>query len=64
VAPEGTHFKIFIAQTSLFDPLVANPSSDAPTGSEIRNEFSELDMVFIFLCHQCGEPVAVEEPVQ
>ena len=28
------------------------------------NEFPGMDMVFIFLCHQCGEPVAVEEPRQ
>jgi hypothetical protein len=25
------------------------------------NEFPEFDMVDIFLCHECGEPVAVEE---
>jgi DNA-directed RNA polymerase subunit RPC12/RpoP len=31
---------------------------------QFRNEFPELDMVHIFLCHECGEPVSVEEPVQ
>jgi DNA-directed RNA polymerase subunit RPC12/RpoP len=29
-----------------------------------KNEFPELHMVYIFLCHDCGEPVAVDEPVQ
>ena len=29
-----------------------------------RNEFPEFDMVDIFLCHECGEPVSVQEPVQ
>jgi len=28
------------------------------------NEFPEFSMVDIFLCHDCGKPVAVEEPVQ
>jgi hypothetical protein len=31
---------------------------------QFRNEFPEFDMVYIFLCHECGKPVAVEEPVQ
>jgi hypothetical protein len=29
-----------------------------------RNEFPGLDMVYIFLCEQCGEPVEGEEMVQ
>ena len=29
-----------------------------------RNEFPEFDMVHIFLCQECDEPVSVEEPVQ
>ena len=29
-----------------------------------RNEFPGLDMVYIFLCDQCGEPVEGEELVQ
>jgi DNA-directed RNA polymerase subunit RPC12/RpoP len=29
-----------------------------------KNEFPEFDMVDIFLCDDCGKPVAVEEPVQ
>jgi len=28
---------------------------------QYRNEFPEFDMVYIFLCHYCGGPVAVEE---
>jgi predicted RNA-binding Zn-ribbon protein involved in translation (DUF1610 family) len=28
------------------------------------NEFPEFDMVYIFLCHECGEPVEAHEPVQ
>ena len=28
-----------------------------------RNEFPEFDMVDIFLCKECGEPVSVQEPV-
>jgi len=28
------------------------------------NEFPEFDMVDIFLCHECGEPVSVQEPAQ
>jgi hypothetical protein len=31
---------------------------------QFRNEFPGLGMVYIFLCDECGEPVAVEEPVQ
>jgi hypothetical protein len=29
-----------------------------------RNEFPELDMVCIFLCRKCSEPVSMEESVQ
>jgi YgiT-type zinc finger domain-containing protein len=28
------------------------------------NEFPDLDMVDAFLCHECGEPVQVKEPIQ
>jgi len=28
------------------------------------NEFPEFTIVDIFLCHECGKPVAVKEPVQ
>jgi hypothetical protein len=31
---------------------------------QFRSEFPKFDMVHSFLCHECGEPVAVEEPVQ
>jgi hypothetical protein len=26
------------------------------------NSFPQLDMVLMFLCHYCGEPVDVEQP--
>jgi hypothetical protein len=29
-----------------------------------KNEFPEFSAVDIFLCHDCGKPVVVEEPVQ
>lgn len=28
------------------------------------NEFPGLGMVYVFVCHECGESVEVEEPVQ
>jgi hypothetical protein len=31
---------------------------------QFRNEFPEFSVVDTFLCDDCGEPVAVEEPVQ
>lgn len=34
------------------------------THCQFRNEFPQLDMVRFLLCHECGEPVSVEEPVQ
>jgi hypothetical protein len=31
---------------------------------QFKNEFPEFSSVDIFLCHQCGGPVSVEEMVQ
>ena len=31
---------------------------------QFRNEFPELEMIYIFLCHDCGEPVSVRELAQ
>ena len=31
---------------------------------QFRNEFPDFEMIYIFRCHECGEPVAVDEPVQ
>jgi len=31
---------------------------------QFRNEFPGFDMVFAFLCHQCGKPVRGDESVQ
>jgi ribosomal protein S27E len=28
---------------------------------QFRNELPELHIVFVFLCHECGEPIAVDE---
>ena len=28
------------------------------------NEFPGFDMMYVFLCHECGKPVEVSEPVQ
>jgi YgiT-type zinc finger domain-containing protein len=63
---------------AIFSPEV-EPALKAPialadrTGDVLRvtcphcqnvNEFPGLDLVDAFLCHECGEPVQVKEPIQ
>jgi hypothetical protein len=39
-------------------PLVKCPHCDTVNG------FPELDQVFVFLCHECGEPVKVTQTIE